>query len=299
MKSSIVDTQNRQTLEKVEELKLRDFKDIGPIRKQHPYRGFIDIPLPGGETISLFCNNDDLTALAYLWIDGFEEEPYSLRVWMELCRHARGILDIGSHVGLYGLAAARANPAAKITAFEAVDYIYARLMINITANGLQGRIKAHNFGVSDRQGWTVINLYLGPQMMSKGASIDDKPDKTATKKWLQTDTIDAVCADDQVDLIKIDVEGHEAMALAGAAQTLEATKPTVLCEILRRDVGEGEVFRIFERLGYDCYMIREEEERLEPVADYRTVNDSRGGEDRNFLFVHPDRKAQVSGLLDG
>ncbi len=299
MRINTVEARNRETLDQIEKVGLTDFADLQGYRKQYPYHGFIDIPLPGGEQISLFCNNDDLTALAYLWIDGFQEEPYSLDLWMKLCRKASTILDIGSHVGLFALAAARANPQARIRAFEAVDFIYARLMVNIQANGMNGIIKGQNVGVSDRSGWSVINLNLGPQMMSKGASLKDKklPDRKPRKKWLQTEMIDTLCAKEKVDLIKIDVEGHEALALTGAAQTLAATKPTVLCEILRRDVGRGEVFAIFEDLGYECHLILEDEQKTVPTSGADEANVARSAGDRNFLFVHPDRKAGLSDIL--
>jgi FkbM family methyltransferase len=51
-----------------------------------------------------------------------------------------------------------------------------------------------------------------------------------------------------VDLIKLDVEGMEALALAGARQTIERCKPIVSVEIVKSD--RQQIAAYFAGLGY-------------------------------------------------
>ena len=55
-----------------------------------------------------------------------------------------------------------------------------------------------------------------------------------------TVTVDDVRAERnlRVDLVKMDVEGHEPAALAGMAQTIREDRPALLIEILNPDRGE-------------------------------------------------------------
>lgn len=60
-------------------------------------------------------------------------------------------------------------------------------------------------------------------------------------------SIDSIGFDD-VDFIKIDVEGHEYNVLAGAEQTIRECKPVIMTEIL--DEQDRSVYTILSKLGY-------------------------------------------------
>ena len=287
MVSSVISRKNKRTLNEAKAHPLKDTAEVTKIKKRFPYRGFVDIPLPNGDTFQVFCNNDDLNALAYLWIEGFEDEPFSFDLWMQFCQHADTILDVGSHVGHYSLAAFKANPKASIFAFEAVDYIFARLFVNIMANNAGGRIKAQNVGVSDREGWSKITVRFGPSMLSKGSSMVKEPGQKSTAKWLQTDTLDRMCAGQAVNLMKVDVEGHETAVFLGAEQLIRNNKPAILCEILSRNAGRNGPAELLADFGYSCFHILENERRLVLTEDVSSLERS-SGHDRNFFFLHPD-----------
>jgi FkbM family methyltransferase len=78
-----------------------------------------------------------------------------------------------------------------------------------------------------------------------------------------------------VSFIKIDVEGHETAALAGAAATIRDSRPTVLIEV--KDRNRDEVMGFFDRLGYAPFRLRRG--KLVPWAP-----NGAGDEGENFVF---------------
>lgn len=287
--SEMINSINTATLNYIKSCELVDAKDLNRLRKIHPYRGFVDVNLPSGDVITLFCNNDDMTALAFLWIKGYEEEFYSLFVWSKLCKISKNIADVGGHVGLYSLAAAKANKAAQVTAFEPVSYIYSRLCVNLAANGAAGKVKANNVGVSDRHGFTSINVRFGPSTLSKGGSLEQSGRKDSEELWIQTVSLDQHFGESDLDLMKVDVEGHEYYVLQGARNILRTQKPVILIEILPRDFGDGRTFEFLIYMGYKCYAVSEKERKLLAVENF-TSNERTDEDSRNYIFVHPESK---------
>ena len=63
------------------------------------------------------------------------------------------------------------------------------------------------------------------------------------------------------DLIKIDVEGHEAQVIEGAKKTLEASKPVIVFEIEQRHIGQTPIENVFQNffdLGYRGMFLSDE-----------------------------------------
>lgn len=76
-----------------------------------------------------------------------------------------------------------------------------------------------------------------------------------------------------VDLVKIDVEGHEMAVLRGGAETLRRCRPAILIEIEQRHLSMpiDDVFRQIEELGYHLFYITESE--LRPIAQFDVERD--------------------------
>ena len=62
-------------------------------------------------------------------------------------------------------------------------------------------------------------------------------------------TLDSFGLFENVDFIKIDVEGYEPKIIQGGLQTIEKNKPVILCEINRGDFTAKDML---ESLGYKC-----------------------------------------------
>jgi FkbM family methyltransferase len=72
----------------------------------------------------------------------------------------------------------------------------------------------------------------------------------------------------KLDLLKIDVEGHEPQALAGAVATIQHCRPTLVVEIEQRfhDQPIATIFRDIEAMGYDGSFLKTD--RWHPLSEF-------------------------------
>jgi FkbM family methyltransferase len=175
------------------------------------------------------------------------------------CTPAGGrVLDLGSHVGAFALAAAASG--FEVGAVEASTANAALLRAAVSANGFEERLQVVHAAVSDRPG-TLSFHELGPY----GHVLEDGQGGT---------TVEAVAVDDLlgrlgwhgVDFVKLDVEGSEVAAVRGMARLLAGEPPPVVwCEsnghtlaLLRE--SPRSLFAAFEAAGLQVYVV--EPERL-------------------------------------
>ncbi len=137
-------------------------------------------------------------------------------------------LDIGANIGNHALLIARLSK--KVIAFEPIKFIFNVLESNVANNNIQN-ISVENVGLSNIEDQQTIyipnNSNLGSSSLEKA---DDGSEKLGIKTVVGDDYLHMHYLGSQVDFIKIDVEGHEAMALIGLRQTLLRCKPLVLIE---------------------------------------------------------------------
>ncbi|MFD3498456.1 FkbM family methyltransferase [Streptomyces sp. NPDC058678] len=248
-------------------------------RKKFPYRGFAEIDSPYGPPFVMFCVNDDAVALDTLWNGKFGYEPGSLATWAALAAKSATIADVGAHVGYFSLIAALANPNAKVHAFEPVDQVHARLSVNVRSNNVQN-VKLYQAGVSSSAGWADISVRFSGNLLSTGSTLEHAA-ADAQLKRIQLMPLDEVFADTRLDLVKIDVEGHEMAVLQGARQVLKRDRPTVMLEALR-DAPLDTLLAEFDPLGYDSHWVTEHDGTLVPWYAPRPPKT------RNLLFTPHD-----------
>jgi FkbM family methyltransferase len=230
---------------------------------------------------SFLIDNNDSPIESDLFWRGFGGgwEAASLRVWSRLAPHALSILDVGANSGVYALVAKCLNPRATVIAFEPTDGAYARLIGNIERNGFD--IQAVKKAVSDTSGTAV--LYDRPIGYSYTASLVLDAERRPTNivgQTVQTTSLDDHLSQNgvsDVDLVKMDVEGHELAALRGFADYLGRCRPSILIEILD-DASGAAIWSMVQPLGYAAYSISEH-------RGLRRTNDMHArGDDRNFLL---------------
>ncbi|MER6078598.1 FkbM family methyltransferase [Streptomyces sp. NPDC001833] len=246
-------------------------------RKKFPYRGYVEIESPYCPPFVMFCVNDDAVAMDTLWNGTFGYEPGTLATWSRLAARNSTIADVGAHVGYFSMIAAHANPKAKVHSFEPVDQIHARLSVNVRSNGVQN-VKLHQAGVSSEPGWADISVRFSGNLLSTGSTLEGGAAPDAQQKRIQLLTLDEVFAETRLDLVKIDVEGHEMSVLRGARQVLKRDRPTLVMEALV-DADLNDLVAEFEPLGYDVHWIAEHDGALVPW------NEPRPPHTRNLLFA--------------
>lgn len=126
-------------------------------------------------------------------------------------------VDVGANIGFMALSLAAQRPDCHIIAIEPVPANVESLRINIAANGLKN-VEVVHAAVSDRPGMV--------SMTSEGpwSSVNDRGEVS-----VRCITLDEF-ADRGVEFVKIDVEGYEPHALAGARALLKTAKPIVHME---------------------------------------------------------------------
>ena len=248
-------------------------------RKKHPYRGYAEIDSPYCPPFVMFCVNDDAVALDTLWNGRFGYEPGSLATWARLAARSTTIADVGAHVGYFSMIAALSRPEATVHSFEPVDQIHARLSVNVRSNGVQN-VRLHQAGVSSAAGWAEISVRFSGNLLSTGSTLEHST-ADAQLKRIRLVSLDEVFADTKLDLVKIDVEGHEMSVLEGARQVLKRDRPAVLLEALA-GAPLDPLLAEFDPLGYDSHWIAELDGELVPSSAPRPPKT------RNLLFLPRD-----------
>ena len=131
------------------------------------------------------------------------------------------VADVGAHIGLYSLLAAREAPSAEVFAFEPDPYNAAALRTNVRRSGatnvriLERAASDRALRASFRQNEATTGGSLVPRVVGAG------PGRTIE---VETTTLDTELGDlsDRRLLLKLDVEGAERMVLRGAAVSLRA-----------------------------------------------------------------------------
>jgi FkbM family methyltransferase len=131
------------------------------------------------------------------------------------CKSFRTAVDIGAHIGHWSLG--MLDRFATVHAFEPVREHRECFAANVPADPT---LTMHPFALGSHVGQVRIARAAG----NSGAShIGEHGD------LVEMVTLDSFNLDD-VDLIKMDVEGYEAEVIAGARETLLRCKPIVCCE---------------------------------------------------------------------
>lgn len=144
------------------------------------------------------------------------------------------MLDIGSQYADWAIIAAK-KYGTHVIAFEASRENADKAQANIDLNRLNKRIQLINLAVGSRNEIIEAN-YDGGMVNSIGRG---------EKEILETIRIDDLVVPDNLDLVKIDIEGFELEALKGMELTLLRYKPRV--------VIETHSWKLFEECGNLLY----------------------------------------------
>jgi FkbM family methyltransferase len=155
-----------------------------------------------------------------------------------LVRPGMTFIDVGANIGEITLVAAkRVGAGGRVIAFEPVDLVAERLQAHVTWNGL-AQVAVVRAGLADSRGTAPIFASTGHKSDGEenwglnslfGSDADQIP-----LQMVQLTTLDGYFDEhklDQVDILKIDIEGSELPCLKGARDTLRKFKPHLIIEI--------------------------------------------------------------------
>jgi len=278
---------------------------LGEKAARFPYRGFVEVRLPGARPFLMFSNNDDVVAQHSLYDERPGFEATSLRIWTHLAQKVTAVYDVGAFTGIYALAAAAANPRARVYAFEPSGNTYHRLVTNVWANELNTVIAPLQFALGSAAARAEIRHPFGVYVLGSGESILASVVKEA---WF-TEQIDVVRADDleamlsatprrliipepggRCELAKIDVEGYEVSVLQGMAGILKRDEPVLLIECLDLRAVEG----VSACLTDWSHRFVDDE----GLAIHQSPERFTQAHSRNVLFFSPRRAAEVASVAE-
>lgn len=157
-------------------------------------------------------------------------------------------LDIGANIGNH--TAFFAPRFGRVLSFEPNPRTFRVLSLNAE---LFGNVTCFNYGLSDAAAAAAMTL---DRANVGGARVSGQSETGEVSIALRR-LDDALDPDVDVKLVKIDVEGHEARALAGAERTLRRHKPIVLFEQHEYDFRDGasEVVDLLKSFGYRRFAV--------------------------------------------
>ena len=166
------------------------------------------------------------------WLGTYEPElQAALR---ELVQPGAIIYDVGANIGYVSLLLAKAaGPAGHVYAFEALPENAGRWQTNIALNGMDGRLSLFTGAVTQAAG-PVSFLVHTSGGMGKAAGSAGRDDRYQTEI-----TVPGICLDDFVydqgnpapQVVKMDIEGGEVLALPGMRRVLAEARPLMLMEL--------------------------------------------------------------------
>jgi FkbM family methyltransferase len=187
--------------------------------------------------LRLRCYPDSTSASLALYCSG-RPDYHEMGFLEHYLRPGDGFIDVGANVGLYTLlAAARVGAEGTVEAFEPGDPARARLLENLARNGIADRVRVHDAAAGAEAG-TVRFL---PGRDTTGRILT--PDESHAAVEVDCVRLDDALPGRSFALGKMDIEGAEPLALAGAERRLAAGDPPVWILELNgclRDFGSTE-----------------------------------------------------------
>lgn len=144
-------------------------------------------------------------------------------------------LDIGANIGWFTLLAAdqlaRANQGGRVIAVEANPSVVPYLSASVVESGLSDFVSVKPYAVSREIGLGAFDSCtrgnLGGQRVQHVQAV--APERRHVVPVIRLD--DLLCDLDRLDVIKIDIEGYEPLALQGGQALIERFRPMIIAEI--------------------------------------------------------------------
>lgn len=226
-------------------------------------------------------------------LQGHLEDEMNL---LELLVHRQNlVIDVGGNRGNYAYRLWKLGAAVEI--FEPNPACAS--VLSAWAAG-KPRARVHQVALSNVSGKANLHIPVDHSGIEhdSSASIEHNNFSNAREHQVDLRTLDSYDFQD-VQLIKIDVEGHEYSVIEGATETIRTSCPALLIEIEQRHTSRPieDVFERVRRLGYSIHFLGSD--GLTPFVKFDAVRDQAignfGNEKRlyinNFLFLHQTRLA--------
>jgi FkbM family methyltransferase len=186
-------------------------------------------------------------------------EPGLLRLLEDEVRPGDVVVDVGAHIGVHAVTAARRlrdlGGGGRVVAFEPTEDSSAAIRVAATRNGLP--VEVVRAGLGEKSG--TIELRADPRYGDHDAGVRSQFGDGEIVATAPLTTLDAWAAEtglDRLDIVKIDIEGAEILALRGMRDVLTRLKPRLLAievkdVVIERGPGdEASLHALLAECGY-------------------------------------------------
>ena len=176
--------------------------------------------------------------------DRFNTSEAEFGLLPQLLKISDWVIDVGANVGQYTKRFSDlVGPEGRVLAFEPVPATFALLAANVERFA-HGNVSLFNAAVSDQL--QVLGMAI-PRFPTGLQNYYEAHLTTGAEAGVSvlTLSLDALAITQQVALIKIDAEGHEAHVLAGMRQLIDRSRPVLIIE-----TGSAELVDDMKRRGY-------------------------------------------------
>lgn len=199
--------------------------------------------------------------------------PCMTEVVQDIVKEGMTCVDVGAHIGYFTLIMARlAGESGMIYAFEPEPNNFQLLVKNIEMNGYKNIFPVYK-AISNTNGRAVLHidkLGMGSHSLAKipGGDLLE----------VEVQTLDSFFADfNEIDFVKVDVEGAEMAVLQGMGGIIERNNLTIITEFLPHGLlGLGtqpkDFLELLQGYGFAIYDIGEGERPGCPVSHGRPAN---------------------------
>ena len=223
---------------------------------QHvPYRGIFTVPANQyGIIFKMEAHGSQLeNAIFWEGLSGYESE--TMDTFIRFAKTSNVVFDIGANTGLFSLVAAAAG-AKQVFAFEPVPRIFSILCKNVTINSMS-TIRCQQLAVGNADSQAILFDPGGaiPYSASLSQTFSSRCfGNNLTEISVFTVTVDSFVKNkkiNNINLIKLDVEGYEEEVLKGMKQTVIMYSPIIIIEVL--DEYEDKYKKLVESLWPSKY----------------------------------------------
>ncbi|HMN67593.1 MAG TPA: FkbM family methyltransferase [Bdellovibrionales bacterium] len=185
-------------------------------------------------------------------------EDWNFQLLKQLTPDDGVLFDIGANVGILSVRLLNEKPGLTVHGFEPEPYATGALRQTIAARGLK-TLHLHQTGLSDRIGSAKLFFdrknFGGHSLSSEAIGFDGG--EVGEPFEIPLTTLDQFCADEnirRIDMIKLDVQRHEASVLRGGRQTLGALRPSLMMECYFDDLApDGPLLGAFRGMNYVAF----------------------------------------------
>ena len=143
------------------------------------------------------------------------------------------VIDCGASIGAFAIYAASLGPNVRVLAFEPEPVTFEVLCRNVEINGLAAQVQSFQYGVAAYEGDFVLirneSCFTMHRLIDPERSLDVKDvDLTVREITVRCVTIDQMLNETEIgkcNIIKMDIEGAERVALRGAVETIRRYHP--------------------------------------------------------------------------